>query len=123
MRSLGILILICLAVALAPLGDGLRAAASAPGSWTELCINGGSVQVALARDGTPLDPAETPDSPAHRHCPDCLPTPQPAAGAQPALAVQRPVSVAHALWVARKATRSASHDTTHQMARGPPRVT
>lgn len=119
MRGLGLLILICLAVAFAPLGDGLRAAAALPGTWAELCADGIPMRVALADDGTPLDPV---DAPAHRHCPECLPTPQPAAGAQPGATVMRPVSVADAVWAGRLVTRPASHDDTRPVARGPPRV-
>lgn len=124
MRGLGPLLLAILLIAVAPLGDAARAAGlgrAATGGWMVLCSEIGVVTVPAGPDGRP----QTDDRPAPpiRHCPDCLPLPQPAA-APPALTpVARPVTAAQGLWTGPRPVALASRSVPRPAARGPPMVT
>lgn len=126
MRGFGFILLAILTVALAPLGDAARAAGivgtSGADGWMVLCTELGAVTVAMGPDGTPLDGDETPAPPAARHCPDCLPVPQPAGPVPAAVLSQRPPAEARPLWTAPRTTARLSRSLPLPAARGPPVV-
>lgn len=73
MGRIVVLVLALWAVALSSLAVNPAAAFAADGDSVVLCSEQGAVQVVLGPDGTPVEPDRQ-----IRHCPKCLPLPQPA---------------------------------------------
>lgn len=119
MRGFGFLLLALLALVLAPAAESLRAPAKAA-FWTELCADGVTQQVAVAADGSPVLPGDTPDAP--RHCPDCLPLAQPVTAGGAATLPRRLASLPRRLSAMSPPSLPAGLDRPRGFARGPPRV-
>ena len=115
MRGLGIILLAILALVVSPVGATL--AVAGPGAMV-LCIDGGAVKVALDASGQPVEPGEHPDP--IRHCPDCLPLPQPALAAVGGVPSAAKLFSFDMMWTDRETARAVPLAVFIPAARGPP---
>ncbi|HRO15592.1 MAG TPA: hypothetical protein PLL33_11235 [Paracoccus sp. (in: a-proteobacteria)] len=117
MSRVVVLVLALWAVALSSLAGNPAAAFAVDGNSVVLCSEQGAVPVVLGPDGTPVDP----DSRV-RHCPECLPLPQPAALPGPDAALPMPAATCRAVRLTATAIPVVARAMTLPPVRGPPQV-